>query len=231
MTDDEWIPLVMAAQQLARAQRAARWRIPERSMLRAACWRIQQALMLGTVRARGVIPPGVRSDIPPEGLLVEIEAREFASLGLDCGQSRVVPSDGKRLWVTMYRAVEVTRPDIEALAREREEDVALAPPEGKQTAAPTPPASEISSKAGPVGLSDRFAGRPSLKSAILVEMEDRIAKRLECDTLAAEAHYLFGWAQTRYPGDRHLPGREKSLQNTLRDKYRRLRADRDKPTK
>jgi hypothetical protein len=92
--------------------------------------RIQRALMLGTVRARGVIPQAVRSDIPPEGLLVEIPASEFASLGIDCARSRALPGERERWRVTVYAAVEVRRPDIEALAREDEKAAARAPGQG-----------------------------------------------------------------------------------------------------
>jgi hypothetical protein len=102
----EWIPLATAAA-LIGARNAPR--------------RIQRALMLGTARARGVILPGVRSDIPPEGLLVEIPASEFASLWIDCERSRVIPGERTQWRVTVYAAVEVRRADIEALAREDEE--------------------------------------------------------------------------------------------------------------
>ena len=40
--------------------------------------RIQRPLMLGTVRDRGVIPHGVRSDIPLEGFLEEIYSLAFS---------------------------------------------------------------------------------------------------------------------------------------------------------
>ena len=83
---------------------------------------IHRALMLGAVKARGVIPPGMRSDIPPEGELVEIPAHEFASLGIDFLRSSLVPIDRARWRVTVYAAVEVRRADVERLARERGEN-------------------------------------------------------------------------------------------------------------
>jgi hypothetical protein len=121
-------------------------------------------------------------------------------------------------------------PGLEKPAAEGESRAAP-PPQVEQAAAPARLQGEISLKSGPVSLSDRFAGRPSLKHAIFAEMQKRAAERLQCDTLAAEARHLLKWARTQYPGDPRLPGREKSLQNTIRNEYRRLRAERDGPTK
>jgi len=112
MEGDEWIALATAAAFIG---------------TRDAPRRIQRALMLGTVRARGVIVPGVRSDLPPEGSPVEIPASEFASLGIDCARSRVIPGERARRRVTVYAAVEVRRANIEALAREGGE-IAASPP-------------------------------------------------------------------------------------------------------
>jgi hypothetical protein len=192
--------------------------------------RIQRAWMLGTARLRGVRNPGVHSDGPRRTEPVEIPAGDAASLGLDCARSRVIPGERARWRVTIYESVEVRLADAKRLAREAKEAITRSSPEAMHEATPAPHARETL-KPGPASSSDRFAGRPSLKQAMLAELQNRIKERLECDTLAAEAHYLFEWVRTQYPGDRHLPGGEKSLQNTIRIDYRALRADRDKSTK
>lgn len=107
MAENDWIPLATAA-----------------ALVEDDNWlkQIHRALVLGAVTARGVIPQGMRSDIPPEGELVEITAHEFANLRIDFLRSRLVPIDRARWRVTVYAAVEVRRADVERLARERGEN-------------------------------------------------------------------------------------------------------------
>lgn len=107
MAENDWIPLATAA-----------------ALVEDDNWlkQIRRALVLGAVTARGVIPQGMRSDIPPEGELVEITAHEFANLRIDFLRSRLVPIDRARWRVTVYAVVEVRRADVERLARERGEN-------------------------------------------------------------------------------------------------------------
>jgi hypothetical protein len=105
MTDDEWIRLATAVVKLL-----------DRGVADARK-RLHRALIVGTVRARG----------EKEGGVVEIPASEFANLGVDFGQSRLVPGQRTRWRVTIYAAVEVMLTDIEALAREGEEAAAPVP--------------------------------------------------------------------------------------------------------
>ena len=76
MAENEWIPLATAA-----------------ALGEDDSWlkQIHRALVLGAVAARGVIPPGMRSDIPPKGELVEITTHEFANLGIDFLRSKSGP--------------------------------------------------------------------------------------------------------------------------------------------
>jgi hypothetical protein len=115
LTDNEWVFLQTAVDMLSDRPRDVGSRIPP-------CLRIERAWRLGTVRLQGVRPPGVRSDIPPWGVLEEIDAREWAELSLDCKGSRAVYRTRKR--VTIFEDVEARLADIERLKREGEEDAA-----------------------------------------------------------------------------------------------------------
>jgi hypothetical protein len=104
----KWVLLQIAEDMLAEPQRATGSRIP-------ACLRIERAWRLGTVRLRGVRPPGVQSDIPPWGVLEEIDAR-VAGLKLDCRHSWARPYTQQ--WrVPIYTDVEARLADIERLKR------------------------------------------------------------------------------------------------------------------
>jgi hypothetical protein len=128
LTDNEWILLRIAVDMLAESGRDARSRTPP-------CLRIERAWRLGTVGLRGVRPQGVRSDIPPEGVLEEIDAREWAGLRLHCRRSLARP-DNEQWRVPIYEEVQARLADIERLKREGEE----APPTQRQDLTPSPAA-------------------------------------------------------------------------------------------
>jgi hypothetical protein len=133
MAENDWIPLSTAAAL-----------VEDNNWLK----QIRRALVLGVVTARGVVPPGTRSDIRPEGELVEITAHEFANLRIDFLGSHLVHIDRARWRVTVYAAVEVRRADVERLARGRGEDEIDAdiPAQSRSSpSAPVPTGSETGS--------------------------------------------------------------------------------------
>jgi hypothetical protein len=102
MAENKWIPLATAAVLIE--DRNWRWREE-----------IRRALMLGKVKARGVIPAGVQSEIPPEGKPVIILPEKFASLYFQFSHSRLC-SD-QHFGVAAYEAVELRRVAVERHAR------------------------------------------------------------------------------------------------------------------
>jgi hypothetical protein len=102
MVESKWLPLAAAAVLVEDSN----WR-----------WRqeIRRALMLGKIKARGVIPPGVRSEIPPEGELVMISADKFVGLEFQFGHSRLCYD--RHFRVAAYEAVEVRRATAERHAK------------------------------------------------------------------------------------------------------------------
>ena len=143
MAENEWIPLATAA-----------------ALREDDNWlkQIRRALVLGAVTARGVIPPGMRPDVPPKGELVEITAHEFANLGIDFLRSNLVPVDQARWRVTVYAALEVRRADVERLAKaqgpnEKDADV-LAPSRVPDSCGNAPESVEGASLCDASGLSE-----------------------------------------------------------------------------
>ena len=70
----------------------------------------------------------------------------------------------------------------------------------------------------------RFAGRPSVKRQIIGQMQKRFAAGEACKSVADEARWLLRWAQDQYPNDTSVPTKSTSVENSIREEFRRLEA-------
>jgi hypothetical protein len=118
-------------------------------------------------------------------------------------QSLNLPS--KRRIATGFTKVELLRSDVERLA------------------APAAIAEQIEEKEVEP---QRLPGRPSARRQIVAEMLARFAAGEACETLAAEALWLMSWAQDKYPDDTSVPTKPTSVENMIREDFRRLNGER-----
>lgn len=66
-------------------------------------------------------------------------------------------------------------------------------------------------------------GRPSPKHLYLAELERRAEAGTLCKTVSAESRALHEWLRKTHP--ELSPGTEKTVENTIRDRHRKLKAD------
>ena len=71
---------------------------------------------------------------------------------------------------------------------------------------------------------DRYPGRPTVKPAILHELQARFEENRLETSLAKQSLVLLEWANSNYAGDPRLPSTERTVENQIRDEYRRLKA-------
>jgi hypothetical protein len=169
----------------------------------------------GWVEAHGLAsdPDNIRADETWRRQFIYPDAASLDPAAF-AANSEFLREDVLRLW-----------PDVEANTKDGLQDGARTSVMNASDGCGSP------ARGAPPGLSDRFAGRPSLKEPILQKLARRIAERLECDGVAAESRMLFKWVRVQYPGDPGLPGGPRVVENLIRTDYRRLRGERDAPKK
>jgi hypothetical protein len=172
----------------------------------------------GTITERGVpILRDLWRELIAEGDFPEAAYRERVFIfPLDA------PAD-RQLFVCRVR---IRESDFEAWAADRfpREDVRVEAfakkPNGNAPATQTH--GRYSTSASGAGLSDLYPGRPSIKPQILEKWRERAAAKLDCDTLAAEARWLYDWAQGSFVSVPGLPSTPRVIENQIRTEYRNL---------
>ncbi len=84
---------------------------------------------------------------------------------------------------------------------------------------------------GPSNQSDRFPGRPSVKSEIIKKIKERAAAAELLASLAGEARWLYNWAHTELGAERGIPSTVRTVENQIREYYRQAKSTSVDPTK
>ena len=117
---------------------------------------------------------------------------------------------------TGFSHVRLSRVDVEALPRPATAGPTEEPPQAERPA---------------TGLSERWPGRPSLKTEILDKLNERSRDGSMLDSLAGEARWIFNWSRDAHRGREGRPSTPKVIENQIRDEYNRLKRHAATPAK